>query len=109
LQLEQGHRFFGVVKLAGDRGAGPVAGHVRADVGCWDGGLAAEHRDDGVVDVVGGDTAGSDGEQQVDLFADAAVEKLRLGRPVSLPRPPQHPGEAAHGRPLARGRAFQGG
>ena len=33
LQLEQRHRLLGVVELAGDRGAGPVAGDVPADVG----------------------------------------------------------------------------
>src|ERR1700712_5631954 len=33
LQLEQGHRFLGVVELAGDGGSGPVAGDRAAHVG----------------------------------------------------------------------------
>jgi hypothetical protein len=36
LQLEQGHRLFGVVELAGDGGPGPVAGDLAPDVGGGD-------------------------------------------------------------------------
>src|SRR5439155_15458914 len=79
LQLEQGHRFLGVVELAGDGGAGPVAGDRAAHVGGRTGGFAAEHRDDRVVDVGGGHAAGAGGEQQVDAFAGAPVGERRLG------------------------------
>lgn len=48
-------------------------------------GLAAEHRDDGVVDVAGGDAAGSDGEQRVDPLAGGAVGELRLVGAGGLP------------------------
>jgi hypothetical protein len=41
LQLEQGHRLFGVVELAGDGGADPVAGDVAADIGGRDAGSGA--------------------------------------------------------------------
>jgi hypothetical protein len=54
LQLKQGHRFFGVAELAGDGGPGAVTGDIAADVGGGDAGLAAEHRDDRVVDVARG-------------------------------------------------------
>jgi hypothetical protein len=85
LQLEQRHWFLGVVELACDRGSGSVAGDVASDVGGWDAGLAAKHRNDGVVDVVGGEPAGSDGEQQVDPLAGAPVQQSRLGWPGGLP------------------------
>ena len=85
LQLEQRHRLLGVVELAGDRGPGPVAGDVPADVGGGNAGLAAEHRDDRVIDVGGGDLPGPEGEQQVDELAGAAVGELRLGGADGLP------------------------
>ncbi len=72
LQLEQRHGLLGVVEPAGDRGPGPVAGDVAADVGRGDTGLAAEHRDDRRVDVALGDPAGPVGE-------------LRLGGSDGLP------------------------
>ncbi|MFF9624006.1 hypothetical protein [Streptomyces griseosporeus] len=62
-----------------------MAGDVAADVGGRDSGLAAEHRDDGVVDVAGGDAAGPDSEQRVDQLAGAAVGELRLVGAGSLP------------------------
>ena len=46
LQLEQRHGLLGVVELAGDGGAGPVAGDVPAHVGGRDAGLGAERGDD---------------------------------------------------------------
>jgi hypothetical protein len=51
LQLEQGHRLLGVVELAGDGRAGPVAGDIAADIGGRDPGPDAQRRDDGPVDV----------------------------------------------------------
>jgi len=86
LQLEQRHRLLGVVKLAGDRGPCPVAGDGPAHVGGRDCGLAAEHGDDGVVDVGGGDAAGAEGEQQVRPLAGAPVGELRLAGADGLPR-----------------------
>ena len=85
LQLEQGHRFLGVVELAGDRGSGCVAGDVPPDISGGDAGLVAKHRDDRVVDVVAAEPAGSDSEQQVDPLTGAPVQQPRLGRPGSLP------------------------
>ncbi|HYA50919.1 MAG TPA: hypothetical protein VEG33_07080, partial [Streptosporangiaceae bacterium] len=85
LQLEQRHRLLGVVELAGDRGPCPVAGDGAAHVGVGGPGLAAEHRDDGVVDVGGGDAAGAEGEQQICPLAGAPVGQLRLGGTGSLP------------------------
>ena len=84
LQLEQRHRFLGVVELAGDRRAGPVAGDVAADVGGGDAGFGAERRDDGAVDVSPGDRVGADGEQQVGLLSGLAVGAGRLGGPQRL-------------------------
>jgi len=48
-------------------------------------GLAAEHRDDRVVDVGGGDLPRPEGEQQVNLLAGAVVGELRLGGAGGLP------------------------
>jgi hypothetical protein len=62
LQLEQRHRFLGVVELAGDGGPGPVAGDVAPDIGGGDACLAAEQGNDRVVDVVLVDPAGPGGE-----------------------------------------------
>ena len=81
LQLEQGHRLLGVVELAGDRGAGPVAGDVAADVGGRDAGFGAERRDDRAVDVGLGDRVRADGEEQVDVLAGLAVQPRGLGGP----------------------------
>ena len=50
LELEQGHRLLGVVELAGDRGACPVAGDAAPGIGSGDAGLAAQRRDDRRVD-----------------------------------------------------------
>lgn len=85
LQLEQGHRFLGVVELAGDRGPGPVAGDVPADVGGRDAGLAAEHGDDRVVDVGRGYSPGPEAEQQVHLLGGPGVDERGLGWPDGLP------------------------
>jgi hypothetical protein len=62
-----------------------VAGDVPADVRGGNAGLAAEHRDDRLVDVGGGDFPCPEGEQQVDLLAGAAVGELRLGTADGLP------------------------
>lgn len=62
-----------------------MAGDVPADVGVRHSGLATEHRDDRVLDVAGGDAAGPDGEQQLDVLAGAAVGELRLVRADGLP------------------------
>ncbi|MFJ7411039.1 hypothetical protein ACIQWZ_09520 [Streptomyces sp. NPDC098077] len=85
MQFEQRHRFLGVAEPARDGGPGAMAGDVAADAGGGDAGFAAEHRDDRVVDVVGGDAAGPDGEQQVDALAGAAVGELRLAGTNGLP------------------------
>src|SRR6202011_4330642 len=69
LQLEQRHRLFGVVELAGDGGAGAVAGDLAADVGGGDTGFSAQRRDDRVVDVDLGDGLGAHAKQHVDVFA----------------------------------------
>lgn len=45
-----GHRFLGVVELAGDFRPCPVAGDAASDVGGRDTCLVAEHRDDRAVD-----------------------------------------------------------
>ena len=58
-----------------------MAGDVAAHVGGRDAGLAAERRDDRVVDVVLGDGLGADGEQQVDMLAGLAVQHRWLGGP----------------------------
>jgi len=73
LQLEQRHRFLGVVELGGDRGAGPVAGDVPADVGGRDCGLAAERGDDRGVDVGLGQAFRAMREQEVDVLGGLAV------------------------------------
>ena len=85
LELEQRHRLLGVVELRRDRGPGTVAGDLPADVSGGDSGLRAEHRDDGVVDVLLGDAAGPEREQEVGLLGGLAVEHLRLGRADLLP------------------------
>jgi hypothetical protein len=85
LQLEQGHRLFGVVELAGDRGPCPVAGDAAPGVGGWDAGLAAQRGDDRRVDVGVGDPPRPHREQQVDVLAGLAVQHLRLVRPDRLP------------------------
>jgi hypothetical protein len=85
LQLEERHRLLGVVELAGDGGPGPVAGDVAADVCGGDAGLAAEHRDDGRVDVVLGDPAGAVGEQEVGVRS-ARADKADYCLASILPR-----------------------
>jgi hypothetical protein len=62
-----------------------VAGDVAADVGGGHAGLAAQHRDDGLVDVVLGDAAGTVGEQEVHVLAGLAVQHGRLAGPHGLP------------------------
>jgi hypothetical protein len=62
-----------------------VAGDVSPDVGVGNSGLAAEHRDDRVVDVGRGHPPGSDSEQQVDRLPGAPVQQPRLGRLDGLP------------------------
>jgi len=57
-----------------------------AHVGVRDSGFAAEHRDDGAVDVGGGDAAGAEGEQQVCPLAGAPVGERRLAGAGGLPR-----------------------
>ena len=63
-----------------------MAGDAPAHVGRRDSGLAAEHGDDGAVDVGGGDAAGAKGEQQVGPLAGAPVGELRLAGADGLPR-----------------------
>jgi hypothetical protein len=86
LQLEQRHRLLGVVELAGDGGAGAVAGDVAADIGGGDTGLGAQRRDDGVVDVDLGHGLGADREQHVHMLFGLAVQSFRLAGPQRLPR-----------------------
>ena len=86
LQLEQRHRFLGVVELAGDRGPRPVAGDVAANVGGRDTCFGAQRRDDRAVDVVLRDGVTADGEQDVDVLAGLAVQRLGLRGPDLGPR-----------------------
>jgi hypothetical protein len=62
-----------------------VGGDVPPGVAGGDAGLAAEQRDDRVVDVGRGDLPGAGGKQQVNALAGAAVGELRLGRAQGLP------------------------
>ena len=62
-----------------------MAGDVAADVGSRDAGLAAQRRDDPVVDVALVDPADADGEQEVHPLAGLAVQQLGLRRPHGLP------------------------
>jgi hypothetical protein len=62
-----------------------VAGDRAAHVGGGDAGFAAEHRDDGVVDVGAGHAAGTGGEEQVDAFVGAPVGERRLSGADGLP------------------------
>ena len=86
LELKRRHRLLGVVELAGDRRAGPVAGDVAADLGGGDVGLGVQRRGEGVVDLGLGDRVRADGEQQVGLLAGLAVGARGLGWPQCLPR-----------------------
>ena len=85
LQFEQRHRLLGVVELAGDRRARPVAGDVAAEVSCRDTCLGAERGDQGAVDVVPRDRVRADGEQQVHLLAGLAIGPCGLLGPQRLP------------------------
>jgi hypothetical protein len=62
-----------------------VAGDVAADIGAGDAGLAAEHRDDRLVDAVLCDPAGAVGEQEVGVLVCLAVEHRRLSGSDGLP------------------------
>jgi hypothetical protein len=69
-----------------------VAGDVAADIGGGDAGLAAKCQDDRAVELGVGDSAGSRGEEQVDVLAGLAVQHAGLLRPevchvsIALPR-----------------------
>jgi hypothetical protein len=69
-----------------DRRSCPVAGDASAHVCGQYSGLAAEHWDDGVVDVGGRYAAGAEGEQQVCPLAGAPVGELRPAGAGGLPR-----------------------
>lgn len=85
LQLEQGHGFFRVVQLAGDGGAGAVAGDAAAGVDGRYACFAAEYGDDAAVDVAAGDGACAVGEEEVDLFSGAFVGAFGLAGAECLP------------------------
>jgi hypothetical protein len=86
LQLEQGHRLLGVVELARDRGARPMARDAAARVLPWHARLAAERRDQRVIEVFARDAPGSKTEQQRHGFTRPRIEPQRLHGPDGFPR-----------------------
>ena len=85
LQLEQRHRLLGVVELAGDGGAGTVAGDPAPHVAGGDAGLGAQCGNDRAVDVAAGNRLAADGEEHVDVFAGFAVDRGQLCGSRGLP------------------------
>ncbi|GAA4263868.1 hypothetical protein GCM10022255_112310 [Dactylosporangium darangshiense] len=86
LQVGEGEWFPGVEQLGGDGGSGPVAGECAAGVGFGNVGLAAERRDDPVVEVGLADQLAAPGEQVLSRLTCLAVGQVRLDGTDQLPR-----------------------
>src|SRR5512145_2985410 len=85
LQLEQRHGIAAVEELAGNSGKRTVARDGTAHVAGVHAVLAAEHRDDRLVDHLPAHGTCSMREEQLDLLASLAVDTPRLRQPNGLP------------------------
>jgi hypothetical protein len=85
LQFKQGHRPFGVVELTRNGGACAVAGDPTAGIGHRYTGLAAQKRDQRVIDVLGGNRPSTEAEQGGESLAGLAIDKQRLHRSTLFP------------------------
>src|SRR6266542_1323298 len=85
LQFEQGHRLFGVVELAGDRGAGPMARDAASGISSGHAGLATEDGDEGLIEVVPGDPLGPQAEEEWHELTGARIEQGWLGGTGGFP------------------------
>lgn len=86
LQLEQGHGLLGVVELAGDGRARPMARDATARVVSGHARLATEGGDERLIEIVACDPLGAQADEQRHGLARASIEQQRLSGTDSLPR-----------------------
>jgi hypothetical protein len=85
LEFKKRHRLFGVVQLAGNRRACTVAGDSAAGIGHRYTGLAAQKRNQRVIDVLGRNRPSTKAEQGGESLAGLAIDKQRLLRSMLFP------------------------